>query len=168
MCCLVSVPPPSHLTSCASTKCNLYLYSSHETVMREPALCKFLTFHISNLVSIFRCLGRLSKKSVQVQGSCVFFITRLFVYGKVLLPHIQPPSYGTTHCRLSAAVYSIYSQLPSIVGGRSSIRIPRTRHALVTGTHLTWGRSSTYRIFYFSFNKRFYLCLHDAKNNCSI
>jgi hypothetical protein len=32
----------------------------------------------------------------------------------------------------------MYSQLPSIPGGRSSIRNPRTRHAVVTGTHLTW------------------------------
>jgi hypothetical protein len=32
----------------------------------------------------------------------------------------------------------MYSQLPSITGGRSSIRNLRTRHAVVTGTHLTW------------------------------
>jgi hypothetical protein len=32
----------------------------------------------------------------------------------------------------------MYSQLPAIPGGRSSIRNPRTRHAVVTGTHLTW------------------------------
>jgi hypothetical protein len=32
----------------------------------------------------------------------------------------------------------MYSQLPSISGGRSSIHNPRTRHAVVTGTHLSW------------------------------
>jgi hypothetical protein len=31
----------------------------------------------------------------------------------------------------------MYSQLPSISGGRSSIRNLRTRHAVVTGTHLS-------------------------------
>jgi hypothetical protein len=31
----------------------------------------------------------------------------------------------------------MYSQLPSVTGGRSSIRNLRTRHAVVTGTHLT-------------------------------
>jgi hypothetical protein len=31
----------------------------------------------------------------------------------------------------------MYSQLPSITGGRSSICKPKTRHAVVTGTHLT-------------------------------
>jgi hypothetical protein len=32
----------------------------------------------------------------------------------------------------------MYSQLPSISGGRSSIRNPRTSHAVVTGTDLSW------------------------------
>jgi hypothetical protein len=42
---------------------------------------------------------------------------------------------GNTPCRLSATAYSIYSQLLSIFGVRSSIRKVRTRHAVVTGTH---------------------------------
>jgi hypothetical protein len=42
----------------------------------------------------------------------------------------------------TTTAYSIYSQLPSIAGGRSSIRNPRTRHAAMTGnprnmTHFT-------------------------------
>jgi hypothetical protein len=32
----------------------------------------------------------------------------------------------------------MYSQLPSISGGCFSIRYPRTRTAVVTGTHLSW------------------------------
>jgi hypothetical protein len=36
------------------------------TVVNEPALDR-LTFHVSNLMSIFLSLGRLSKKSVQVR-----------------------------------------------------------------------------------------------------
>jgi hypothetical protein len=39
---------------------------------------------------------------------------------------------------LSYIVPSMYSQPPSTFGGRSSIRKPRTRHAVVTGTHLIW------------------------------
>jgi hypothetical protein len=54
-----------------------------------------------------------------------------------IVPHAQPPSWRTTSCQLSAAAYSMYSQLTSITGGRASIRDPRTRHAVVTGTHLT-------------------------------
>jgi hypothetical protein len=53
-------------------------------------------------------------------------------------PHAQPLSWRTTPW-LSAAAYSMYSQITSITGGRPSIRDPRTRHAVVTGTHLTWG-----------------------------
>jgi hypothetical protein len=36
------------------------------------------------------------------------------------------------------AAYSVYSQLTSNAGSRPSIRDPRTRHAVVTGAHLTW------------------------------
>jgi hypothetical protein len=66
-----TVPLPSHLT-CTPTKSNLYLDSSLETVIREPALYKLLTFHVPKLLSIFLCLGRSSKESVQVR-SFVYF-----------------------------------------------------------------------------------------------
>jgi len=53
-------------------------------------------------------------------------------YGEELFaPHPAP-------CRLSATAYSIYSQLPSISGGRSSIRNQSSRRAMETGTHLPW------------------------------
>jgi hypothetical protein len=38
---------------------------------------------------------------------------------------------------LSVTAYSIYLQLPSTSGGRSSIRNVMTRHVVVTGTHLS-------------------------------
>jgi hypothetical protein len=42
----------------------------------------------------------------------------------------NPPSWRTTPCRLSEIAYSIHSQLPSmLVGGSSSIRNQKTRHA---------------------------------------
>jgi hypothetical protein len=44
-----SVPAPSHLTPCTSTKSVLYFDSSLETVTREPALYKLLTFHNLNI-----------------------------------------------------------------------------------------------------------------------
>jgi hypothetical protein len=53
----------------------LYLGSSLESVIREPILYKLLTFHNPNLISIFRCLGRLSN---QVEGSIAFFATSSF------------------------------------------------------------------------------------------
>ena len=43
----------------------------------------------------------------------------------------------TTPCQLSATAYSVYSQLLSISGDRSSIRNVRMRHVVVTGTRLS-------------------------------
>jgi hypothetical protein len=116
-----SVPPPSHLTSCTPTKSNLYF----DTVTSKPALHKLLIFNVPSLLTIFRHLGSLSKESVQVRGTGKSFVT-------------QPQSWRTTPRRLSAAACSMYSQLFSIAGGRPSNRNPRTRHAVVKGTHLTW------------------------------
>jgi hypothetical protein len=42
-----------------------------------------------------------------------YFFTFFFT-GRSCSPVSQPPSWRTTPCRLSATVYSIYSQLPSI------------------------------------------------------
>jgi hypothetical protein len=47
-------------------------------------------------------------------------------------PHAQPPSWRTTPYRLSATVYSIYLQLPSVPGGLPSNRNLRRCHAVVT------------------------------------
>jgi hypothetical protein len=132
------VPPLSHLTSCTPTKRNLHLDRSLETVSREPALSKLLTFRNRNLMSVFHRLGHLSWESVQVQGSLMTLVRNLFFFTvKGCQPHTQPPIWRTTPCRLSAAAYSIYSQLPSIPGGLSFIRNPRTRHAVVTGNPQT-------------------------------
>jgi hypothetical protein len=62
----------------ASPQNLIYLTSSLETVIREPALYKLLTFHNPNLISIFCCLDHLSKESFRVRGSCKLFVTNLF------------------------------------------------------------------------------------------
>jgi hypothetical protein len=79
------VPPPSHSTSCTPSKSKLYFDSSLKTVIRDPALYKFLTFHDPNLMSVFRRLGHLSKEPVQVQRSVWFFLTNLIFCGEELL-----------------------------------------------------------------------------------
>jgi hypothetical protein len=68
------------------------------------------------------------------------------------------PSWRTTFRRLSATVYLIYSQLPSISAGRSSIRNLRTRHAVVTGTHLSCIYLETER------RRMKYSTIHDSHN----
>ena len=67
-----------------------------------------------NVMSPFRCLGR-TRVSVQVRGCCKQFVTG-YVFTVRNCQHLaQPPSWRTTHCRLSATAYSMYSQLPFIL-----------------------------------------------------
>jgi hypothetical protein len=65
------------------------------------------------------------------------FITNSSFAVKGCYPHVQPSRWRTAPFNLSAAAYSIYSQL-SIAGGHSSKRNLRMHHAVVTGTNLTW------------------------------
>jgi hypothetical protein len=71
------VPPLSQLTSCTSSKSNLYLANSLATVVSEPALYRLLTFQVPNLTFVFPCLG-CTKGSVQARGACIRFQTRPF------------------------------------------------------------------------------------------
>jgi hypothetical protein len=65
----------------------------------------------SNLMSLRRCLGR-NKVSIQVQGKCSQFETKLIFTVKSCQHLAQPPSWRTTPCRMSATAYLIYSMLP--------------------------------------------------------
>jgi hypothetical protein len=72
------------------------------------------------------------KESVQVRGALKHFVTIKNFYGEGLSAPHPTPQLRITSYRLSATVYSIYSQLPSVPGGLPSIRNLRTRHAVVT------------------------------------
>ena len=50
----------------------------------------------------------------------------------------QPRSWRTTPCRLSATTLCNIFAATLHTEGRSSIRKPRTRHAVLTGTQLSW------------------------------
>jgi hypothetical protein len=66
------------------------------------------------------------------------FRNRFIFYGEGLLVLRPTPKLEDHPCRMSAAAYSMYSQLTSIAGGRPSIRDTRTSHSVVTGTQQTW------------------------------
>jgi hypothetical protein len=115
-----SVSLSTHLTSCTPAKSDFYLDSSLETVIREPALCKLLTFRKPNLTSVFLCLGRLSRKSVRVLGSLMTFVTNLFFYGEGLLAP-RPTSKLEDHrlsfvqgCLFNVFAANIHSWRPSL------------------------------------------------------
>jgi len=125
------VPPLSHLTSCTLTKSNLYLVNSlAAAVISEPDLYTLITFQVPNLMSLFHCLGR-TKISVQVQDTCLCFVT-IRVFKVRICQHLDYPLSVVRGC-----LYHIFSAILH-TGGRSSIRNPKTRHTVVTGTHLSW------------------------------
>jgi hypothetical protein len=102
-----------------------------------------LTFQVPKLMSLFHCLDR-SKVSRQVRGTCSCFVTKPVFTVRSCQNFIQIPCCRTTPCRLPATAYWIYSQLFHI-GGRNTIRNLRTRHAAVTGTHLSRTFTSTHK-----------------------
>jgi len=104
--------------------------------LREPALYRLLTFHIPNLSSLFRCLC-CTKVSVQVRGLLWPFRNTIRFYGEELLaPRPIPKLEDQTSSAVRECLFNtIAATLHS--GDRSSIRNLRTRHAVVTGTHLS-------------------------------
>jgi len=124
------------LTSCMPTKSNLYLTKSQAAAVSEPDLYRLLTFQVLNPMSLFHCLGH-TKVSVQVRGFlCVRFIMIHLYSEELLVPH-QTPKLGDYP--LSAVLVCLFNIFAATlhIGGCSSIRNLRTRHAMVTGTHLS-------------------------------
>jgi hypothetical protein len=85
----------------------------------SSSLCSYLESPItSSLLHLF-----LLRSIIQRISPCprrlVNFCNKIIFYGEELLAPSPTLSWRTTPCRLSAAAYSIYSELPSISGGRS-------------------------------------------------
>jgi len=127
----LTVPPFSHLTTCTPTNSNLYLAYSLVTVVSEPDLYRFLTFQVPNLRSLFHCFG-CTTTSVQIQGTCIHFITN-----ELLAPRPNPKLEDHPLSATYGCLFNIYADTPHI-GGHSSIRNLKIHHAVVTGTHLLW------------------------------
>ena len=73
-------------------------------------------------------------QSIKARSTCLCYVTMPVLTVKSCQHLAQPSSWRTTPRQPSATAYSIYSQLPST----SSDSNPRTRHAVLTGTHLSW------------------------------
>lgn len=84
----------------------------------------FLHFTYKMSCLSFLRLGRSSRVFVQVRDSFWRFVRSLFFFTVSCYPNPQLTSWRITTCRVSTTAYSIYSQLPLIVGGRLLRRQP--------------------------------------------
>jgi len=112
-------------------------YSSLGTAVSESELYRVLTVHVANLTSLLHCLGR-TEVSVQVRGKFSCFVTMPVVTARSCQHLAQPRSWRITPCRLSATTLFNTFAATLHTEGRSSIRKPMTRHAVLTGTQLSW------------------------------
>jgi hypothetical protein len=89
-------------------------------------------------MSLIRCLGR-TKVSVQVRGFvCQYFVTKIRFHSEELLAPLPTPHQARVPPLVGCPRQLIqYILVPLHIGGRSSIRNPTTRHAVVTRTPLT-------------------------------
>jgi hypothetical protein len=126
------VPPPPLLTSCTPTKSNICFQMSSPIALSEPALFILLTFHVTNLMSINLCLGRLSKESVQVRGFLRVFVRSLFFYGELLAPRPTPKLEDHLLSAVRDCLFNIFAAALQKLESVSFIRKLRTRHAVVT------------------------------------
>jgi len=95
-----------------------------------------------NAFTIARHLS-LSKVSVQVRGFlCEHFVTRFFFTEELLGPPTNPKLKDHPLSALRSYLFNMFASTLHIEG-RSSIRNLRTRHAVVTGTHLSRGCPET-------------------------
>jgi hypothetical protein len=141
---MFTVPSLSHLTSCTPTKSNLYLANSLAAAISEPALYRLLTFQVPYFMSLFCFLGH-TKVSVYVRGFvCEYFVTTIRFYSEELLvPRPTPKLEDQSLSAVRGCLLNIFAANLRI-GGSSSIRNLRTRHAVVTGTHYHMDKQLVY------------------------
>ena len=91
-----------------------------------------LTFQVPNIMSLFHCLDH-SKVSIQVRGTCSCFVKKSqFVYDEELSAcHPNPMLEDHPLSAFRDCSFNIFAATFHI-GGRTSIRNLRTRHAAMT------------------------------------
>jgi hypothetical protein len=99
--------------------------NSGAAAVSEPALYRLLTFQVPNLMSLFHSLGRNIPNMMRFYGE------------ELLAPRPNPKLEDHPLSASRDCIFNIFAAALDI-GGRSSIPNLRTRHAVVTGTHLSW------------------------------
>ena len=124
----------------------LSILTSSSRVLPENLTCPKLLKKFPDFVEPEGLSPHSQQPATWFRGFFEYVVIWLIFYGEELLAPRSIKSWGTTPCRLSATSYSIYSQLPSLSGGRSSILNLRTRHAVVTGTRLSRKQLRTVKV----------------------
>jgi hypothetical protein len=110
-------------------------------------LYKLLTFHVSNFMSPFHCLGCTSWY-IQPRGLCIRFITSPVFMMRICYHLAQPSSWRTTPCHCPRLlIQCIRSHTPY---GRPFLHLqPEDAPCLVTGAHLhiSWKVNKHWLIF---------------------
>ena len=114
----------------------LFILTPRSTVLFEKLTSPKLLKKFSAFCRTRRFLIALTRAR-WLQDLFKWVVTWLIFYGEKFL--LSRPNPKLEDYPLSAVRDCLFnnSQLPSISGGRSSIRNLRTRHAVVTGTHLS-------------------------------
>jgi hypothetical protein len=87
-------------------------------------------------MSVFRCLGR-TAVPVQVRGFvCEYFVTKIRFHGELLASRTIPNLDDHTLSALRDCLFNIFAATLHIER-RAYIPNLMTRHAVVTGTHLS-------------------------------
>ena len=152
--------PLSHLTFCTPNESSLYLANSLATVVSEPDLHRLPTFHVSNHMSLFYCLGH-TTGLVQTWGTHICFVTRPVFMVRSYQHLIQSASWRTTPCPLSVTAYSKYSQYPP---HWKPFPYPQSEDAPSHGDRDSWMYSKLNPYFLTKQNTT----LHEAANNIQL
>ena len=78
--------------------------------------------------------------------ACKYFLKWMFYREGLLAPRPTPHLEDHPLSAVHDCLFNLFAATLHI-GGRSSIRNPRTRHAVVTGTHYTWTVTYDYLVY---------------------
>jgi hypothetical protein len=131
-------PPFSHLNSYINSKSNLHFPKALATICNKPVLKRLLTFHVTNLISIFRCL-LCAKESVHFQDCVEYFFTSCFWQLGVISVAPNPKAGGPPPVGCPWLLIQYISRYPPCLEAVSSIRQLRRRGAsLRSFSNLLW------------------------------
>ena len=125
-------PNITHPSKPRSPQWSLSLRFPHQDPIHPPLLTH--TRHIPSPTSGLFCLQR-------KHPACKYFLTWMFYREGLLAPRLTPKLEDHPLSAVHDCLFNLFAATLHI-GGRSSTRNLRTRHAMLTGTHYTWNNNN--------------------------